>query len=456
MLSANAGFEVLNELTTSLRVGDLAGVTLFRRGDVSAVECSALFSHLRVGRDENNAVHAPCDAKSDRVHRSDAPCGAVQMATLVGRHTSQWSAVSRQRGALTHAATIGPEAMGYLAPLKAPGVPRRRDALLKSPDIRHRIAIVFFFVTHAHGPALTLIEYVAPFGRRQSEQLGALSNVDVRHAKRFLCDFVTTPHVVEEPNKRAMLTPETTERCDGAARAGSLGAAGRVVGAAYLAVVTRLGVEINDGLAPRSIFKVSDNPFLIDVIMGAGETCCIVAVLPVVKGRFRRATFSRVRAATDSGPSPADPPLRRRARVFRRHCRRCPGDPRAQLGRGDQQLQCGPGAEDLARVDPGRHPNGPASSRRQCRRSERQRTGRFIDRIDGVASKQEHSGERRATAMTYYCAARKFAVTRSRSAGDILHLDASAEALLCSVRGNFEGLADLGPGHAVGTQRHDQ
>ena len=40
--------------------------------------------------------------------------------------------------------------------------------------------------------------------------------------------------------------------------------------------------------------------------------------------------------------------------------------------------------------------------------------------------------------------------------GDVLHLDASTEALLCSVRGNFESFTDLGPGHAVGSQRHDE
>jgi hypothetical protein len=42
------------------------------------------------------------------------------------------------------------------------------------------------------------------------------------------------------------------------------------------------------------------------------------------------------------------------------------------------------------------------------------------------------------------------------SAGDVLHLDATAEALLGSVGGDLKGLTNLRPGHTVGSQRHDQ
>ena len=68
-----------------------------------------------------------------------------------------------------------------------------------------------------------------------------------RPATEFVASFVGTSNVIEAPFGRAVLRPEKIEMSHGPLADGRTGAEGRVIDVAYLGMVTRYKVELDDG-----------------------------------------------------------------------------------------------------------------------------------------------------------------------------------------------------------------
>jgi len=122
--------------------------------------------------------------------------------------------------------------------------------------IQRQIGITFIYVTHDQEEALTMSDRLAVFRDGRIEQVGPPTYVYERPATEFVAGFVGTSNVIETPSGRAVLRPEKIELSDGAVPDGRLGSAGRVIDVAYLGMVTRFTVELDNG---RTMTAVRQN-----------------------------------------------------------------------------------------------------------------------------------------------------------------------------------------------------
>jgi putative spermidine/putrescine transport system ATP-binding protein len=131
-------------------------------------------------------------------------------------------------------------------PLGALDLKLRQEMQVELKRIQRQIGITFIYVTHDQEEALTMSDRLAVFRNGQIEQIGPPSEVYERPATEFVASFVGTSNVIETPSGRAVLRPEKIEIASQFSD-GRPSTTGRVVDVAYLGMVTRFSILLDDG-----------------------------------------------------------------------------------------------------------------------------------------------------------------------------------------------------------------
>ena len=246
LLRLIAGFEVPDAGTIFLRGTDVTGLPPSQRGVNTVFQDYALFPHFSVAQNVAYGMRVRRVAKAERARRVDEALDMVQMAELAERRPSQLSGGQRQRVALARAIVNEPEVLLLDEPLGALDLKLRQEMQVELKRIQRQIGITFIYVTHDQEEALTMSDRLAVFRDGQIEQVGPPAYVYEQPATEFVASFVGTSNVIETAHGRAVLRPEKIELSEGPVPAGRLGASGRVIDVAYLGMVTRYTVELEN------------------------------------------------------------------------------------------------------------------------------------------------------------------------------------------------------------------
>jgi putative spermidine/putrescine transport system ATP-binding protein len=246
LLRIIAGFEVPDAGTISLRGVDVTGIPPYQRGVNTVFQDYALFPHFDVARNVAYGLRVRRVKRAEIDERVKAALEMVQMTEFATRRPAQLSGGQRQRVALARAIINEPQVLLLDEPLGALDLKLRQEMQVELKRIQRQVGITFIYVTHDQEEALTMSDRLAVFRDGQIEQIGLPSEVYERPATEFVASFVGTSNVIETPSGRAVLRPEKIEIASLFAD-GRSNAAGQVVDVAYLGMVTRFSVLLDDG-----------------------------------------------------------------------------------------------------------------------------------------------------------------------------------------------------------------
>lgn len=246
LLRLIAGFEVPDTGTISLRGVDVTGLPPYQRGVNTVFQDYALFPHFDVARNVAYGLRVRRVKRVEIDERVEAALEMVQMSDFAARRPAQLSGGQRQRVALARAIINEPQVLLLDEPLGALDLKLRQEMQVELKRIQRQIGITFIYVTHDQEEALTMSDRLAVFRSGRIEQIGPPSEVYERPATEFVASFVGTSNVIEAPYGRAVLRPEKIEMSTGPLTEGRTGAEGRVIDVAYLGMVTRFRVQLDD------------------------------------------------------------------------------------------------------------------------------------------------------------------------------------------------------------------
>ena len=242
-----AGFEVPDAGTISLRGVDVTGTPPYQRGVNTVFQDYALFPHFDVAQNVAYGLRVKHVKRTEIDERVKAALEMVQMTEFAERRPAQLSGGQRQRVALARAIINEPQVLLLDEPLGALDLKLRQEMQVELKRIQRQIGITFIYVTHDQEEALTMSDRLAVFRSGRIEQIGPPSEVYERPATEFVASFVGTSNVIETPNGRAVLRPEKIEITSGSFADGRTSVAGTVIDVAYLGMVTRFSVRLDDG-----------------------------------------------------------------------------------------------------------------------------------------------------------------------------------------------------------------
>ena len=247
LLRLIAGFEVPDEGTIFLRGVDVTRTPPYQRGVNTVFQDYALFPHFTVAENVAYGLRVRRVARPERATRVEAALAMVQMNDYAGRKPAQLSGGQRQRVALARAIVNEPEVLLLDEPLGALDLKLRQEMQVELKRIQRQVGITFIYVTHDQEEALTMSDRLAVFRDGHIEQIGQPADVYEHPATEFVASFVGTSNVITTSTGRAVLRPEKLELSAGPARPGRSSARARVLDVAYLGMITRYTVELDDG-----------------------------------------------------------------------------------------------------------------------------------------------------------------------------------------------------------------
>jgi putative spermidine/putrescine transport system ATP-binding protein len=247
LLRLIAGFEVPDAGTISLRGVDVTGTPPYQRGVNTVFQDYALFPHFDVARNVAYGLRVRRVKRTEIVARVKTALEMVQMTEFATRRPAQLSGGQRQRVALARAIINEPQVLLLDEPLGALDLKLRQEMQVELKRIQRQVGITFIYVTHDQEEALTMSDRLAVFRSGRIEQIGPPSEVYERPASEYVASFVGTSNVIEVPDGRAVLRPEKIEISNGPRTEGRTYAAGSVIDVAYLGMVTRFSVRLDDG-----------------------------------------------------------------------------------------------------------------------------------------------------------------------------------------------------------------
>lgn len=247
LLRLIAGFEVPDGGSISLRGVDVTSRPPYQRGVNTVFQDYALFPHFSVAGNVAYGLRVRKVDRADRERRVGAALEMVRMTEFAGRKPAQLSGGQRQRVALARAIVNEPEVLLLDEPLGALDLKLRQEMQVELKRIQRQIGITFIYVTHDQEEALTMSDRLAVFRDGSIEQIGKPVDVYEQPATEFVAGFVGTSNVIATPDGRAVLRPEKIELTAGSNPVERDGATGRVADVAYLGMVTRYTLELDDG-----------------------------------------------------------------------------------------------------------------------------------------------------------------------------------------------------------------
>ncbi len=246
LLRVIAGFEVPDAGTIWLRGLDVTGAPPYQRDVNTVFQDYALFPHFTVAQNVAYGLRVRHTPKDELRTRVAAALDMVQMAAFAERRPAQLSGGQRQRVALARAIVNEPQVLLLDEPLGALDLKLRQEMQVELKRIQRQIGITFIYVTHDQEEALTMSDRLAVFRDGQIEQIGPPGDVYEKPATEFVASFVGTSNVIDTPEGRAVLRPEKIEISDSPVE-GHPNAHGRIEDVAYLGMVTRFTVRLENG-----------------------------------------------------------------------------------------------------------------------------------------------------------------------------------------------------------------
>jgi putative spermidine/putrescine transport system ATP-binding protein len=247
LLRLIAGFEVPDAGTISLRGVDVTHTPPYQRGVNTVFQDYALFPHFDVAHNVGYGLRVKHVKRTEVDERVKAALEMVQMTEFAERRPAQLSGGQRQRVALARAIINEPQVLLLDEPLGALDLKLRQEMQVELKRIQRQIGITFIYVTHDQEEALTMSDRLAVFRSGRIEQIGPPSEVYERPATEFVASFVGTSNVIETPDGRAVLRPEKIDISSGSFVDGRTSVAGTVTDVAYLGMVTRFSVRLENG-----------------------------------------------------------------------------------------------------------------------------------------------------------------------------------------------------------------
>jgi putative spermidine/putrescine transport system ATP-binding protein len=246
LLRVIAGFEVPDAGSIWLRGVDVTGAPPYQRNVNTVFQDYALFPHFTVSQNVAYGLRVRHTPKDELKNRVEAALEMVQMTSFAERRPAQLSGGQRQRVALARAIVNEPQVLLLDEPLGALDLKLRQEMQVELKRIQRQIGITFIYVTHDQEEALTMSDRLAVFRDGQIEQVGPPTEVYEKPATEFVASFVGTSNVIDTPEGRAVLRPEKIEISDSPVE-GHPNVAGRVEDVAYLGMVTRFTVRLENG-----------------------------------------------------------------------------------------------------------------------------------------------------------------------------------------------------------------
>jgi putative spermidine/putrescine transport system ATP-binding protein len=246
LLRVIAGFEVPDAGSLWLRGVDVTGTPPYQRDVNTVFQDYALFPHFTVAQNVAYGLRVRRTPKDELKDRVEAALEMVQMTSFAERRPAQLSGGQRQRVALARAIVNEPQVLLLDEPLGALDLKLRQEMQVELKRIQRQIGITFIYVTHDQEEALTMSDRLAVFRDGQIEQVGPPTEVYEKPATEFVASFVGTSNVIDTAEGRAVLRPEKIEISDSPVE-GHPSVEGRVEDVAYLGMVTRFTVRLENG-----------------------------------------------------------------------------------------------------------------------------------------------------------------------------------------------------------------
>jgi putative spermidine/putrescine transport system ATP-binding protein len=247
LLRLIAGFEIPDGGTIELQGFDVTGLPPYQRNVNTVFQDYALFPHYNVEENVGYGLRVRGVTRSERKRRVDDVLSMVRMTEFAGRRPAQLSGGQRQRVALARAIVNEPEVLLLDEPLGALDLKLRQEMQVELKKIQRQVGITFIYVTHDQEEALTMSDRLAVFRDGTIEQVGPPAEVYERPSSEFVASFVGTSNVIDTPRGKAVLRPEKIELSWEGPPEGRIGVHGRIVDVAYLGMITRYTVELENG-----------------------------------------------------------------------------------------------------------------------------------------------------------------------------------------------------------------
>jgi putative spermidine/putrescine transport system ATP-binding protein len=240
-----AGFAVPDAGTVELRGREVSALPPYAREVNTVFQDYALFPHMTIGENVEYGLKIAKVEKAERKRRAAEALELVRLPGYEGRKPSQLSGGQRQRVALARAIVNRPKVLLLDEPLGALDLKLRQEMQAELKRIQGDVGITFVYVTHDQEEALTMSDRLAVFNRGRIEQVGEPAEVYEHPANAFVAGFVGVSNVLERGGRRFTVRPEKV-RLD-PERDGLHVEAGRIADVAYVGMVTRYTVALDEG-----------------------------------------------------------------------------------------------------------------------------------------------------------------------------------------------------------------
>jgi putative spermidine/putrescine transport system ATP-binding protein len=240
-----AGFAIPDAGTVELRGTDVGSLPPYARDVNTVFQDYALFPHMTIGENVEYGLKIAKVAKEERRRRAGEALELVRLPGYEDRKPSQLSGGQRQRVALARAIVNRPKLLLLDEPLGALDLKLRQEMQVELKRIQGDVGITFLYVTHDQEEALTMSDRLAVFNAGKIEQVGQPAEVYEHPVNSFVAGFVGVSNVLERGGRRFTVRPEKV-RLDPDGE-GLHVEEGRISDVAYIGMVTRFTVELDQG-----------------------------------------------------------------------------------------------------------------------------------------------------------------------------------------------------------------
>src|SRR3954469_17245728 len=245
-----AGFERPDSGRVELHGRDVTRVAPYERDVNTVFQDYALFPHMTVGENVGYGLRVKGVPRRERRGRVEEALRIVRLPGYADRKPVQLSGGQRQRVALARALVNSPRVLLLEEPLGALDLKLRQEMHIELKRIQREVSdigITFVYVTHDQEEALTMSDRLAVFNAGRIEQTGAPAEVYERPGSEFIAGFVGVSNMLERGGRRFTVRPEKVRLLDGGQHDGLHTEAGTVRDVAYVGMVTRFLVDLEQG-----------------------------------------------------------------------------------------------------------------------------------------------------------------------------------------------------------------
>jgi putative spermidine/putrescine transport system ATP-binding protein len=296
-LRAIAGFEQPDSGRVLLDGRDITGVPASKRDMGMVFQAYSLFPNLTVAENVAFGLRVRRRGKAEQKRRAGELLDLVGLGDRGGRYPHQLSGGQQQRVALARALAVAPQVLLLDEPLSALDAQVRVQLRDEIRRLQLELGITTVFVTHDQAEALSVADRVGVLRAGRLEQVAGPDELYERPATAFVAQFVGTMNRlpatladggVEVLGVRRPVAGSAPRggrlvalvRPEGVTVTADPAGAGRVVHRVFSGAVTRLVVDLPDGVEVRADVASADSQHLVPgtaVAVGVAERPVLVA-----------------------------------------------------------------------------------------------------------------------------------------------------------------------------------